>query len=166
MMKQKHGCEFFGQTDYAGLWANIIASVVTVLGVNAFLFVVNRSRFDDLPPSRFDLPGWLVGSVWIALFAVLGVARWIVLRTGTEHSRSNARIIVLLMLFCLAYPFYTLGLRSLVMGIIGNFLTIGAAGWAAWKIRLTSQIAALLVLSVAAWVSFANVLIFLSVFSR
>ena len=36
-------------------------------------------------------PGWLVGGVWMVLFALLGLARWRLVRLGSEAGRQGAR---------------------------------------------------------------------------
>jgi hypothetical protein len=45
---------------------------------------------------------------------------------GTEAQRL-ARLVVWYMAFCLSYPFYTLGLSSYIMGLIGNAATFAFA---------------------------------------
>ena len=148
------------RTDRTGLVANVVAAVVTVIAVNAVIFLSGWFQTDTpaAQQSRLDPPGWLVGVVWVFLFAFLGAARWLVVRSGGERAGRQAGYIVLLLLFCLAYPFYTMGLKSVAIGLIGNVTTIIAAAWVASRVRTSSKAAAGLVLPVVAWVSFATVL--------
>jgi tryptophan-rich sensory protein len=64
-----------------------------------------------------------------------------------------------LLLFCAAYPIYTLGLRNLALGLVGNIATAILAVWVALQIRRTSPLATGLVSTVAVWVIFASFLI-------
>ena len=140
------------RTDRVGLAANVAAAVVTVIAVNAVIFL-SRWFQTDTPAaqqSRLDPPGWLVGTVWVILFAFLGAARWFVIRSGGARAGRQAGYIVLLLLFCLAYPFYTMGLKSVAIGLIGNVATIAAAAWVASQVKASSRAAAGLILPVVA----------------
>ncbi len=150
----------FNRTDRVGLAANVAAAIVTVIAVNAVIFLSGWFQTDTpaAQQSRLDPPGWLVGVVWVILFAFLGAARWFVMRSGGAQAGRQAGYIVLLLLFCLAYPFYTMGLKSVAVGLVGNVATIAAAVWVASQVKTTSRAAAGLVLPVVAWVSFATVL--------
>ena len=94
------------RTDRIGLLANVVAAVATVIAVNAVIFLSGWFQTDMPSPqqSRLNPPGWLVGTVWVVLFAFLGAARWFVIRSGSERAGRQAGYIVLLLLFCLAYP--------------------------------------------------------------
>lgn len=148
------------RTDRIGLASNIAAATATVIGVNAVIFLSGWFQTDtpNTAASVLNPPGWLVGGVWIALFALMGAARWLLIKSVTEQARRQAGSLVLLGLFCLAYPFYTVGLQSVAIGLLGNVATIIAALWVIAQIKAISAAAARCVLPVVAWVSFATVL--------
>jgi len=143
---------------------NIGLALSVVLLTNFFIFLINPSETGT--PSeryRFEPPGWVIGLVWIIIFAGLGAARWLVIENRDRLIKNtrvkNTNWVFFLLLFCAAYPFYTLGLRSVVMGLIGNAATCVFALWVASQVRRRSLTAALLVSTVAVWVTFASLLI-------
>jgi tryptophan-rich sensory protein len=141
-----------------GLLLNVGFAVALVLILNAAIFVFNPSEMASTGVRfRFEPPGWVIGMVWILLFAWLGTARWLVLGRDGRRS-SDAAWVFCLLLFCAAYPVYTAGLRSAVVGLLGNAATGCLALWIAFRIRARSVLAAGLVSAVAAWVTFASIL--------
>ncbi len=142
-----------------GLVLNLVFPVMLASLANGFIFIANHIEQTALPTSHssFPFPGWAIGVVWTLLFLGMGFARWLVLGHGDGKIRSSTWVFLLLL--CLAYPVYTLALRSLTLGLVGNLATIGAALWLARRIHRVSRVAASLVLAVATWVAFATVLI-------
>lgn len=152
--------KLFNRRDRIGLVANVGASVFAVLAVNFVVFLSGWFQTDtpDTKPSVLNPPGWLVGVVWVALFTLLGAARWLLVKSDANYGKSQSRYIILLALFCLAYPFYTMGLKNVAAGLTGNIATVVAALWVVLRVRRVSVAAARCVLPVVAWVSFATVL--------
>ncbi len=148
----------WNRRDVRGLAANIVIAVAVAALANAFVFLVNPA--EDLAPPTHHLqpPGYLIGIVWVCLFIFLGTARWLVIGNGNRDSQGTLWVWALL-LFCAAYPIYTLGLRNLALGLVGNIATAILAVWVALQIRRTSPLAAGLVSTVAVWVIFASFLI-------
>ena len=69
----------------AGLAANLAVFVGTPLVVNGVIFglgLESSSGQTGLPP------GWVVGTIWLVLFAAMGVARWLLLRSGEDTWRT------------------------------------------------------------------------------
>jgi len=138
---------------------NIGFALSVVFIVNLFILLINPSEMSTPPDNyRFAPPGWVIGLAWTFLFAGLGVARWLVIENSSRPIK-NPNWVLSLLLFCAAYPLYTLGLRSLVMGLIGNAATCLFALWVANQIRRRSLTAAFLVPTVGGWVTFASLLI-------
>lgn len=142
-----------------GLVLNITIALAVVFLTNSLIFIYNPAEMaSDSVKYRFTPPGWVIGLVWTSLFAGLGVARWLVIQNHSPQVKNSTWVFALL-LFCAAYPLYTLGLRSLVMGLIGNAATCIFALWVANRIRRNSLTAAFLVSTVGAWVTFASLLV-------
>ena len=128
-----------------------------VLAVNGLIFGLGwGDDRRDGPASVLNPPGWVVGAVWTALFALLAVARW---RLGGPSAAAARGWVTGLVLFCLAYPFYTLAPNSMTDGFGGNLATFGLAGYVAWRAWPESRVAAACVLPVIPWVVFATVTI-------
>lgn len=145
--------------DGSGLAANVALAVAAALLINALIFLFAPQG----PPTRvepaFAPPGWVIGGVWTLLFALMGAARWLALRSDHPDARRHAAMVALLIAFCAAYPAYTLGLSNLTVGLAGNVATILAAGFVVHRIRDGSRAAAALLIPIVLWVSFATVLV-------
>ncbi len=148
-----------------GLAANIVFAISLACLANVLVFLVNPAEQLETPVYRFQPPGFVIGLVWVLLFAAMGFARWLVLpqQDGGLKRRTS---VLLLIVFCAAYPLYTLGLRSMTLGLAGNAVTAALAIWVASRIRRSSWLAAGMVLAPAVWVAFASYLILEQILGR
>ena len=147
------------RTDAAGLAANVAVSLIVVLVTNGLIFGLGWDASSPKSASSLsDPPGWFIGVVWTVLFALMGAARWRILTSGGEKAVLHSRLVVGLIGFCLIYPFYTMGLRSMVIGLIGNVATAILAVWIIAQIKASSRSAAVLVSPVVGWLAFATFL--------
>ena len=101
-------------------------------------------------------PGWVIGLVWIGLFAGLGFAYWRLGRHGL-HDGHGRQWILWLAAWCLAYPLYTAGLSSRSLSLAGNVATIALALVLAVWLWPHERTSAALVASIAVWVAYATV---------
>jgi len=137
----------------SSLAANLIGSIVLVLVLDGLIFGLGWDLRSAVPT---DMPGWFVASVWIMLFALMGLARWH-LATIDDRSKSRGVVIVTaLIVLCAAYPFYALLTGSRIAGLAGNIITIVVAAAAMYGIWPLSRKAAILVFPVVPWVTFAS----------
>jgi tryptophan-rich sensory protein len=134
---------------------HVAAAVAVCLALNGLIFCVGWDR--DAHHGVLLPPGWVIGIVWIALFALLGAARWRLAEAGTRAGDTARRRVDVLLLNCALYPFYTLGLSSDGLGMAGNILTLCLAVWAARGALRVSRLAAVLVSPVVSWVAFATI---------
>lgn len=102
------------------------------------------------------IPGWVIGLVWTALFGGIGIARGVMLADGSASGRRAAKAMLILLIACAAYPFYTVGLHDEIIGLFGNALTMCLAAWAAMRLWLVRRVAAIAPLAVLGWVAFAS----------
>jgi len=98
----------------------------------------------------FAPPGATIGIVWIVLFAGMGAALALA---------ADRRAVVVLILMCLAYPFYTHLFSNHLTELVGNVFTLAYAVWLALRVRFQSPLAAIFIACVAAWIVFATVLV-------
>jgi len=105
-----------------GLIANLTVFVVTPLVVNGVIFWLGVDRGGGAQTGL--PPGWVVGTIWLVLFAAMGVARWLLLRAArTRGEQRGAEWVSALAFLCLLYPVYTRGFSDLMAGLIGNAVT-------------------------------------------
>lgn len=143
-----------------GLIANIGLAIAVAAVGNGIIFLLGWSG--EVPGRQFPAfqpPGWVIGLVWMALFAALGAARWLTAQSHDSRGRRNARLITALIVICFAYPYYTVGFRSLELGLAGSIATMVIAVSLAWRVAQQSRIAGFLVLATGLWCAFASVLV-------
>jgi tryptophan-rich sensory protein len=137
-----------------GLAANLVVFVGAPLVLNGVIFGlgVNRSggAQTGLPP------GWVVGTIWLVLFAGMGAVRWLLLRVSSTHKEQRrVEWVSLLAVLCLLYPVYTVGFSWLLAGLVGNMVTLVAAVPIALYAFRRSRLAGCCLVPLVLWLSYA-----------
>lgn len=103
-------------------------------------------------------PGWVVGSLWLLLFAGMGAARWQLEDASPSLFRERrSEWVSLLAFLCLIYPLYTGGLRDDRIGLGGNIVTAAVGFAATERVAHRSRAAALLLVPTCAWLTYAGI---------
>lgn len=144
------------RTDYISLLINLTISVGLGVLINAIVFGILFADAPE-PPSAvsFAPSGAFIGTVWVVLFALMGVARWLLNAFG-DAAKSVKNWILILLIFCFIYPFYTLGLSSEKIGLIGNLATIGLTIFVITRTWKFSKIASLMIVPMILWLIIAS----------
>ena len=144
----------------AGIASNIGLAVGLALLGNGIIFAFgwNGDAAGKQLPS-FQPAGWVIGAVWTGLFAAMGVARALTASSRHGNDRRNSRLVTALILACFAYPYYTLGFRSVEIGLAGSLATMLFAAYIVWRLAGPSRLAAAFVLPTALWCAFASILL-------
>ena len=136
-----------------------VAGIAVLLNGGLALFGDESLNVGSQILPMFAPPGWLVGGVWVVLFALLGLARWRLLRLGSEAGRQGARWTIAFVVVCALYPVYTLGLRSLIAGFIGNVGTALFAVALGLRVRHIDNLSAGVCALVVGWLCYATLTI-------
>jgi tryptophan-rich sensory protein len=135
---------------------NVAAPVALALATNGLIFTLGWNAPDHDRQPWFAPPGYVVGMVWTVLFGCMGAARWRAVEAGDRRDRILIDVLIVL---CLAYPFYTAGLQDRMAGLAGIVVT-GLLALVivlhAWR---PARGAALLLLPLLGWLWFAGILI-------
>lgn len=141
-----------------GLACCVVAAVAAATVGN--LMVNVAYRFQDSPelqnPAGWEWVERVVGFVWLGLFACMGTASWLAYNGSGPNASRNGRLIVGLLVVCLLYPVYTLGMQA-VPGLIANVAVLVLAVAVAASVRSSSPVVTGLVLPVVVWVALATV---------
>jgi translocator protein len=140
----------------AKMLPNLVLPIVAVMAMNVLVFGMHWDSTPANPVALLNPPGELVGAVWVGLFLLIGMARFYVQKSGHADAPKVARLIIYYMLFCLSYPLYTLGLKSEVIGIIGNAATLAVASYLIASVRRISATAAWCLSPVLPWLIYAT----------
>lgn len=148
----------FNRPDETGLAANVLVPLAAVLIGNAVIFAGGFVQTNQVFASVKLAPaGWVVGAVWVALYVLYGLARWIAATAGAD-GRRVAWWVVLLMVWGLAYPLATRGFELQLSAYL-NTVSLALTAFAIWRVARASRRAAAWLLPSLAWVAFANYLI-------
>ena len=138
--------------------AALIVGLIIIANAVVFSLGWDKAGANQIE-AEFSPPGYVVGVVWVVLFVLMAVARWLIVKSRSVNAAAHARLITILAVLCFLYPFYTLGLSSRILGLIGNGIIILLAGWMIRRIKSSSKTAAALLSAVILWVAFASVII-------
>jgi len=119
-----------------------------------------ESWYTTVEKPGFTPPNWVFGPVWTLLYALQGVAAWLLWRDGLSDraTRVALGLFGLQFLLNLAWSPAFFGLRSPLLGLVVILPLLGAilaTMAAAWRV---DRRATLLLVPYVAWVGFATVL--------
>jgi tryptophan-rich sensory protein len=146
------------QKQFAGLVAWLIGSFIAAgiggaASVRAGAFYAQLARTDWAPPS------WVFGPVWTVLYALMGIAAWLVWRVGGFRAARSALTMFIAQLALNAlwsWLFFGWQRADLAFAdIVLLWVLILAISIAFWKIR---PLAGALLIPYLLWVSFAGAL--------
>ncbi len=154
MQDGRLGDDRSGRPVMAGLAANLVVFAGLPLLVNGLIFGLGKQRAGG--PQTGLPPGWVVGAIWLALFAGLGVARWLLLRSaGSQGERRRVEWVSVVAFLCLLYPLYTAGFNDLWDGLVGNVVTLLVAVPVAVYTLRRSRGAGWCLVPLVVWMSYA-----------
>lgn len=137
--------------------ALVISIVVCELAGAAGALVTDASFYRELARPSWAPPGWVFGPVWTTLYAMMGIAAWLVWRTGPGRRAALTWFAVQLALNAVWTPVF-FGLHSIggaLVVIVALLLAIVATIVACWH---RSRVAAVLLVPYLGWVGFATAL--------
>ncbi|UBZ14828.1 tryptophan-rich sensory protein [Flagellimonas marinaquae] len=115
----------------------------------------------EAPKLWYAPPGFVIPIVWFVLFTLLGIGRYYLIQTSTNHQWW----LYGLALLCATYAYYTLGLAktthvsALWFGLIGNLVVIIFAILVVYKLFPINKVSALLTIPVILWTMFASIIV-------
>jgi len=139
----------------SSLAANLSVFIVAPLVLNGVIFGLGWDRQTGAAKGQMAgiPPGWVVGTIWMVLFAGMGVARWLLIKAGASQRLVEGPS--LLAFLCLLYPLYTAGLQNDGVGLVGSIVTAAVALPLAVLVRRWSPAATGCLAAVCCWLLYA-----------
>jgi translocator protein len=128
-------------------WGPVAAALASVLAANLVVALLDLGGDDGADGGP---PGWLIGTVWIALFACMGGAYAALVRAPGPTEGTRAALVGLGLL-CLAYPFYTGGFDNETVAYAGTAATLAYAAIVTVAASRVSPRAAALLVPLLIW---------------
>jgi tryptophan-rich sensory protein len=133
----------------------VLAFTGACLVGNGVIFALGwDSGARPLPQPWFAPPGWVIGVVWLVLFALMGL----VYGRLRQVKSSTSRTMIALAAACLAYPLYTGGLQNGLVGLIGNIVTLAVTLGLMGYLKRIDRRSAVLLVPMTVWLVFASIL--------
>ena len=139
-------------TGKNGLFLLMILFIGTTAIVNAFLFsnkITGSVKYKRLPSP------FIIACVWTVLIGFMAYSQWLVLQKTTKGSWKRW-LIPLLFIFCVLYPFYTMGFQNKKMIFLANIITILLSLSVALSIYTITRIGSFMIFMTTLWSSFAT----------
>ncbi len=136
--------------------------VVELAGIVGSLFTIPSipTWYATLQKPLLSPPSWVFGPVWTALYFLMGVSLFLVLRKGVKERRVKEAALI----FCIQLGLNVLwsllffGLHSPILALIDIIALWFSIGWTIVVFYKLSRPAGLLLIPYLAWVSFASYL--------
>lgn len=141
-------------------WPSLVVFLVITFVAAAVAGVAASSArevYDALTLPFWAPPGWLFGPVWTVLYVMIGIAGWLLWRSGGGRGKPLLLWGVQLVLNLIWTPLF-FGTDSYGIALLEILLLLGfiaALIAASWRV---SRSAALILLPYLAWVAFASAL--------
>lgn len=129
--------------------------------LGAFLTVDSvRDWYPSLVRPSFAPPSWVFGPVWTTLYVMMGVASWMVWRTGAGTPEVRGALVIYGVQLALNFAWSPLffGLRQPALALVDIVLLLGLVAWTVVRFYRVSKPAGWLLIPYLGWVAFATVL--------
>jgi tryptophan-rich sensory protein len=94
--------------------------------------------------------------VWFLLYTLMALSLWVLNRSPAAQGTSLKLGVIVLIAFCLVWPFYAFSETSRVPGLLGNIGILAIASLVVWRTWPYSSPAALMIIPVALWIVIAT----------
>lgn len=136
-------------------WFHILMPIIFAILINYLIYTSKWNYYSKKIQSPIFPPGYIIGLIWIIIFGLLGYVHYLLYKLKNRFSiYSNA--IVLLLIFCLSYPFLTSGLRQKNATIL-NLITLIFTFIVSLLVISQSIIAFYYTIPLLLWVSYVNI---------
>jgi tryptophan-rich sensory protein len=135
----------------------IFTPVILAIILNLIIY---SFKWNKNEPNPYLPPGYVIGIVWIIIFGLLGYAYYLILNERNKITLGSISII-LMILFCLLYPFLTGGFNNKYISRLLNMLTLIFSIIVGFIIFSESKYIYLYIIPLILWSLYVNITDFL-----
>jgi len=148
-------------TEYGSLYTLLGLFIGITIIANVYLFSSKNSYVSNSIRYRLLPPSYIIATVWTILIGLMAYSQWLVYNQIKDGKGLwKLYLIPILFIYCVLYPFYTMGFRNKKIVDFANVLTIILSGFIAWSIYDITQIGSYMILLTTLWSSFATLATF------
>lgn len=113
--------------------------------------------YPTLVKPSFTPPGWVFGPVWTVLYALMGIAAFLVWRRGPRRARVRSALVAfgVQLLLNAGWSFAFFGARSPALGLVVILLLWGVLAWTVDRFFRLRRVAGWLLVPYLVWVTYA-----------
>jgi len=132
--------------------AGVIGSFFTVSSVGSWYLDINKPTWNP--------PGWIFGPVWITLYALMGIAAFMIWQSKNKHKRNALTFYSIQLVLNAIWSILFFGLRRPDLAFAEIILLLAMIIITTYYFWRINKKAAILMFPYIAWVSFASFLNF------
>ena len=134
---------------------HILLPIILAILLNGLIYYLGWNNSSLKLKHTILPPGYIIGIVWIIIFGLLGYVHYLLYKLKGKFS-IYSNIIVLFLIFCLAYPFLTNGLKEGNANIL-NLITL-ILSFVIGLIVITQSVKAFYyIIPLLLWASYVNI---------
>jgi len=141
---------------------HVLIPVLLALSINSILYLFGINKISEQRKKQtqnsiyFKLfpPGYVIGIIWTIIFGLLGYAHYLLYKLNNRINVGSVSI-VLVIIFCLLYPFITS--LDFKYGLLLNLITLIISFVLGIIIILESKYIFLYVIPLIVWASYVNI---------
>ena len=131
-------------------------ALAIIMNIIIYYFGWNKNYLkDDYKNIKLIPPGYIIGIIWILIFGFLGYAHYL-LYIKKRNFTFGMLLIELVILFCLAYPILTSGLKKINFALYLNYITLLLAFILGFIVFNESKIVLIYILPLILWSVYIN----------
>jgi tryptophan-rich sensory protein len=135
---------------------NIFIPVILAIIINSISFGLGwTKKSKDNKMNPLLPPGYVIGIVWIIILGLIGYVHYEIFKLHNNHITFTSLYVVFFILFCLAYPFLTLGYKEKI-GLLLNLITLILAFILSLLIIIQSKYIFIFLIPLLLWVTYVN----------
>ena len=153
--------------EYGSLYTLLGLFIGITIIVNVYLFSSKKSYVSNSIRYRLLPPSYIIATVWTILIGLMAYSQWLVynqIKDGRDKKGRKGNwklyLIPVLFIYCVLYPFYTMGFRNKKIIDFANVLTIILSGFIAWSIYDITHLGSYMIFLTTIWSTYATIATF------